>query len=214
MSVLVYGIAERGDAPIDGAGLQQQPLRSVCAGPLVAIVSDHDGALGPAVETMWDYEQTVERIAQLQPMVPARFGGVLDDDKAVLEMLDAKREPLLAVLGQTRGAVELALRARWEPGAEPDTQTGTSYINARLEVRRRAREIIGDLSRLEELSRASRSRLPARPGEPLRCAYLVERERVDDFTTAVEQIDDRLYGVDLVCTGPWPPYSFAQEVTE
>ena len=39
--------------------------------------------------------------------------------------------------------------------------------------------------------------------------YLVERARVGEFVALVEQLDDCLDGVDLVCTGPCPPYSFA-----
>ena len=212
MSVLVYGVAERGDAPINGTGLQQQPLRGVCAGRLVAVVSDHDDAPGRTVETLWEYEQIVERIPDGHAMVPARFGSVLDDDAAVLEMLHAKHETLLAVLGHTRGAVELALRATWQQPSEPNPATATGYMRARLELRRRAREVAAELMPLGELSRASRCALPARPDEPLRCAYLVDHEQVPDFTISLQQLDDRLSGVDLVCTGPWPPYSFAEEV--
>jgi hypothetical protein len=212
MSVLVYGIARSDVAPVKGHGLHQQPLRDVYAGPLVAIVSDHDDAPDPAVGTLWEYEQTVERIAQLVPIVPARFGGVLDDDAAVVEMLEAKCETLLAALGQVRGAVELALRAMWQQPPEPDSHTGASYMRARLDLRRRARTIADELMPLGQLSRSIRCKLPANPQQPLRCAYLVDRDAVAEFTASVEQLDEQLPGVDLVCTGPWPPYSFAEEV--
>jgi gas vesicle protein GvpL/GvpF len=215
MSALVYGIAEGGAVALIGAGLQRQPLRGVCAGPLVAIVSDHAGpAPRPEPETLWEYEQIVERIADGRCMVPARFGSVLDDDEAVLEMLRVRRERLLKVLRHTRGAVELALRATWEQPPEPELQTGTGYLRARLQLRQRAREVAAELMPLGELSRGSRCALPARRDEPLRCAYLVDHEQVPDFTASLQQLDDRLAGVDLVCTGPWPPYSFAEEVRE
>ena len=212
MSVLVYGFAQRDDEPIEGCGLQQQPLRGVHAGELVAIVSDHDDPPARTIETLWQYEHTVERIAQVHPVVPARFGGVLDDDEAVVELLESKHETLVVALGQTRGAVELALRATWPQPPEPDSHTGTSYMRARLELRQRARAVADELTPLGTLSRSSRCELPARPQQSLRCAYLVDREAVADFTASVEQLDQRLPGVDLVCTGPWPPYSFAQEV--
>jgi hypothetical protein len=213
MSVLVYGIAERGTRPIRGPGLQRHPLRGVQADLLVAIVSDHAGpAPRPEPETLWEYEQIVERVADGHSMVPARFGSVVDDDEAVLEMLRVRRERLLEVLRHTRGAVELALRATWEQPPEPESQTGTGYLRARLELRQRAREVAAELMPLGDLSRASRCALPARPDEPLRCAYLVDHEQVPDFTASLQQLDDRLAGVELVCTGPWPPYSFAEEV--
>jgi hypothetical protein len=212
MSVLVYGIAERDEAAITGTGLQGRPLRGVRADRLVAIVSDHDEPPPRAVETMWEYEEIVERIAAGHSMVPARFGSVLDGDEAVLEMLHAKHEMLLAALRRTPGAVELALRATWDQPPEPVAQTGTGYLRARLELRQRARAIAAELMPLGELSRASRCAFPARQDEPLRCAYLVDREQVPDFTASLQQLDDRLSGVDFVCTGPWPPYSFAEEV--
>ena len=213
MTVLVYGIAEGGGAAIKDAGLQSRPLRGVRAGPLVAMVSDHDESPPRSVETLWEYEEIVERLAAGHSMVPARFGSLLRDDEAVLEMLHAKHEMLLAVLGRTRGAVELALRATWDRPPEPTAQTGTEYLRARLDLRQRAREIAAELTPLGELSRASRCALPARQDDPLRCAYLVDRQQVPDFTASLQQLDDRLAGVDLVCTGPWPPYSFAEEVT-
>lgn len=214
MSVLVYGIAERSDARIDGAGLEQQPLRGVCDGELVAVVSDHADAPGRTVENFWEYEQAVERTAHERPIAPARFGGVLDDDEAVLRLLDDKREQLAAVLDKTRGAVELALRATWDQPPEPKSHTGVSYLQARLEPRRRARQIAAELKPLGELARDSRSELPAGPHEPLRCAYLVARDQIQAFTALLERVDQQLPGVDLVCTGPWPPYSFAEEVAE
>jgi Gas vesicle synthesis protein GvpL/GvpF len=214
MSVLVYGICERGDAAIEGRGLQQRPLRGLCGGSLMAIVSDHDEPPPRAVETLWEYEEVVERIAAERSMIPARFGSVLDDDDAVLDMLSARHETLLAVIGQTRGAVELALRATWEQPPEPDSQTGTGYLRTRMQLRQRAREVADGLMPLGRLSRTSRCELPGRPQEPMRCAYLVDRDKVDDFAASVQQLDEQLADVELVCTGPWPPYSFAEGVRE
>ena len=41
-------------------------------------------------------------------------------------------------------------------------------------------------------------------------AYLVDRARVDEFVALAAQLGDGLDDVELVCTGPWPPYSFAE----
>ena len=213
MSVLVYAIAQRGDSAVGGHGFQHQPLRGIRSDALMAIVSDHEGAaLRPEVETLWDYERIVERIAQAHAIVPVRFGSVMDDDEAVVEMLRSRREHLLRVLEYTRGAVELAVRATWEQAPEPEHQTGTGYMRARLQLRSRAREVAGDLMPLGKLSRTSRCELPAGPEQPMRCAYLVDRELVEDFTTSLRRLDQQLRDLELVCTGPWPPYSFAEAV--
>jgi hypothetical protein len=213
MSVLLYGLADGGDVRVEGSGLCDRPLRAVRDGLLTAIVSDHDGVtLRADAETLWRHERIVERLAASHPILPARFASILDDDAAVLEMLQARREQLTAVLEHTRGAVELALRAMWEQPPEPESQTGAGYMKARLQLRQRGREVAAELMPLDKLSRSSRCQLPARPQEPLRCAYLVDRELIDDFVASVEQLDHRLPNVQISCTGPWPAYSFAQEV--
>jgi Gas vesicle synthesis protein GvpL/GvpF len=213
MSVMVYAIAQRGDSPVAGYGLQKEPLRVIHADALTAIVSDHEGAaLRPEVEALWQYERIVERIAQVRAIVPARFGSVMDGDEAVVKMLRSKREHLVTVLEHTRGAVELSVRATWVQAPEPEHQTGTGYMRARLQLRSRAREVAGALMPLGKLSRTSRCKLPAGPERAMRCAYLVDRELVEDFTASLRRLDQQLRDVELVCTGPWPPYSFAEAV--
>jgi hypothetical protein len=213
MSVLVYAIGQRGESPLAGYGLAHKPLRAIHADALIAVVSDQEAAaLRSDVETLWEYQRIVERIAEVCAIVPARFGSVMDGDGAVVEMLRSKREHLVTVLEHTRGAVELSVRATWEQAPEPEQQTGIGYMRARLQLRGRAREVAGELMPLAKLSRTSRCKLPAGPEQPMRCAYLVDRELVEDFTASLRRLDQQLRDVELVCTGPWPPYSFAEAV--
>ena len=43
----------------------------------------------------------------------------------------------------------------------------------------------------------------------LSAAYLVPRDGVDDFRGEVVKLERAHPDLALVCTGPWPPYSFA-----
>lgn len=43
----------------------------------------------------------------------------------------------------------------------------------------------------------------------LSLAYLVEREKLSSFEGAIREYEARRPGLKLLCTGPWPPYSFA-----
>jgi hypothetical protein len=43
----------------------------------------------------------------------------------------------------------------------------------------------------------------------LTCAYLVDRARLDAFRERVESLGSDLVRGTVMCTGPWPPYSFA-----
>lgn len=215
MSLLVYGIVEAGDVDPFGHGLDDLPLFAITEGPLRAIVSDHPGpAPEPTVAALDAYERTVRRLMDRGAILPAQFGSVLPDEDAVRALLRARRRDLLARLIQVRGAVEIGLRASWSDDAraalDPRPPSGSSYLRERLELRQSARRVASELDPLTALARGSRRALAPRPDLPVLDAYLVDRGRVREFVALVEQLDDRLDDVELVCTGPWPPYSFAE----
>jgi hypothetical protein len=87
---------------------------------------------------------------------------------------------------------------------------------ARLGAERRRRETRERAERLgaalhEPLaSRAAESthRLLTRPQLLLSGAYLVNRERADEFRRCVEGLAKDHPALRILCTGPWPPYHF------
>src|SRR5581483_9437583 len=160
------------------------------------------------------YEKTVRRLMEHGAVLPAQFGSVVEDETAVLELLRRRRRDLVARLQRVRGAVEIGLRASWRDGPrrplEARSQSGTSYLRDRLELRQSARRVATELEPLGALARSSRRAIAPRPDLPVLDSYLVDSGRVSEFVALVEQLDDRLDEVELVCTGPWPPYSFAE----
>lgn len=133
---------------------------------------------------------------------------------------DSARSQLPELLGhpvqrtaRVRGAVELRLRARWrretEGGPGDTTSSGMSYLRERLELRQSARHVASQLNPLSALALSSLRTLAPEAGLPVLDAYLVEHDRVSEFVAMVRQLDDHLDDVDLTCTGPWPPSSFA-----
>ena len=46
-------------------------------------------------------------------------------------------------------------------------------------------------------------------GEMLSAAYLIEHDDVDVFVATVERMRGAHPDLDVLCTGPWPAYSFA-----
>lgn len=216
MSLLVYGIVEAHQGELSGVGLDSRPLREVCEGPLVAVVSHHRGGdLEPTAAAMSAHERTVRRLMVRGAILPARFGSVLENETAVRALLRRRREDLLARLRRVRGAVEIGLRASWRDDGRsrpdaPRSQSGTAYLRNRLELRQRARHVARELDPLTGIALSARRGLAVRPDLPVRDAYLVDRGRVDEFVALVEQLDGLLDDVELECTGPWPPYSFAE----
>jgi Gas vesicle synthesis protein GvpL/GvpF len=218
VSLLLYGFVEAGATgghAVSGLGLDEEPLRAVVEGSLAAIVSDHTGTDGePAIERLRDYESTVRRLMESSAILPARFGSVLADEGDVRKLLRRRHRDLLSRVRRVRGTVELALRARWRAGMvtmpSPRAPSGTSYLRERLELRQNARRVASELDPLTALARSSRRTLSPAPDLPVLDAYLVERDRVREFVDMVAELGDGLDDVELTCTGPWPPYSFAE----
>jgi hypothetical protein len=106
------------------------------------------------------------------------------------------------------------VRAAWESAASGDLPTaesgdGAEYLMSRLAAQRRSRDLAARIDEtLGALSRDSRVRGATAASTPVRAAYLVDRERVDEFRLCVERLERELRGAEIVCTGPWPPYSF------
>jgi Gas vesicle synthesis protein GvpL/GvpF len=215
VSLLVYGIVEARGLDAYGRGLDQRPLFGLTEKPLEAIVSEHEGRPPElSAAALHAHERTVRRLMDRGAVLPAQFGSMLPDEDAVRGLLRGRRRDLMARLRRVRGAVEIGLRASWRNDAravlDPRPPPGSSYLRERLELRQSARRVASELDPLTALARGSRRALATRPDLPVLDAYLVDRERVREFVALVEQLDDRLDDVELVCTGPWPPYSFAE----
>jgi hypothetical protein len=215
--VYAYAIAESMREPPSGTGLDGTPLRVVAANGLAAVVSDRDDTqLTVSEDSLWAHERIVERLMQEQAVLPMRFGSVLAGDDAVAAMLSARQAELSEGLRGVRGAVELGVRLAWDEAAvqrpEPEAAAGpgTAYLMGLSRGRRRAAELAERVDRsVAGLARASVQRLLAAPSLPVTAAYLVDRGNVEEFRGRIAELASALSGVDLVCTGPWPPYSFA-----
>jgi hypothetical protein len=187
----LYAIAQDpGPALPDGAG-----LHAVSSGGLVAVCGAVAGR-EPTTDALWRHEELMESLMEDRDLLPVRYGTRVDDDAAVARVLEERRGDLLAALDRVRGAVELSVRVRMATAEAPDP---AALI--------RGADVHEPLARL---ARDSDRRLPRLQGEVLRAAYLVERDGVQAFVAEVARLQDARPELRLLCTGPWPPYSFTQ----
>jgi hypothetical protein len=61
---------------------------------------------------------------------------------------------------------------------------------------------------LEQSARAARLRTSRAPNELVRAAYLVDRDSVERFVSLVGRLQEDSPELRILCTGPWPVYSF------
>jgi Gas vesicle synthesis protein GvpL/GvpF len=192
-------VAELELVPIDG-------LAAVCA-------PASDAELSP--ETLWRHEDVVEALMADRDLLPVRYGTRLEDEAAVAHAVKERRDEFAAALDRVRGAVELSVRAvaTGERSKAISTPVGTSGAEY-LRLRARLEQDHGETARavgepLAALARAS-VEAPPRAPEIFRAAYLVERDAVGRFADEVARLQNMNTGLSILCTGPWPPYSFTE----
>jgi hypothetical protein len=212
----LYAITEADSHP-DVAGLDGAPVGTICVGTVAAIASEHaELRLEPAEEELWAHETVVEAAMDDGPVLPMRIGSVVEDTGAVVAMLRARGSDFGRALDHVRGAVEIGVRAAVDPAGmpseapvDPDGDApGTAYLLSRLTRKRRLEDIGSRIdTALRELAR-DHKRLSASPERmTLNAAYLVADDRVDEFIQRAAALQEET-GATVVCTGPWPPYSF------
>jgi hypothetical protein len=193
----VYGIVdELRELPpvtgVDGAPLERRRVDGV-----ELVVSD-----GPGTEVTQDavlrHAEVVEGLmSRSDAVLPAQFGRPFGDEEDLAEAIRPKAVELARGLDRVRGCVEFGLRVVG-PTDGAEAASGTEYMRARLEQERALATIDEPLA---ELARASTSNR----------AYLVPAENVAAFRAAVERLQAEHPELTIVCTGPWPPYSFGAE---
>jgi hypothetical protein len=241
----VYGITRSGAGRrLPTAGVEGRPVARVKRGPLAALVSEApEGPVKANRRNLMAHTEVLQKLVESDCVLPMQFGVVMPSREAVEEeLLKANEELLLEHLHVLEPYVELDVRglcaehellqaivaerpdiARLRASIEGRPVESTYHESIRLgELVAHAvadrRAAIGDhiLLQLEPLAAA------ARPGELLHeqmvanVAFLVERGRVAEFDTAVEELGRELNDpeVRVRYLGPLPPHNFVDLASE
>jgi hypothetical protein len=183
----------------DDATPLEPPLRAVrCDGLSVVCAPAAEGEVD--AEALWKREAVIERLMEDRDLLPVRYGTVVQDERAAVAAVAPQSEALARALDRVRGAVELAVRA---VAARPTAgASGREYLRERVAHERLARAVH------EPLAAAARDSVVHEGPGVLRAAYLVARGDVDAFVTLFRALQREHQELAIVCTGPWPPYSF------
>jgi hypothetical protein len=205
----VYAFAAVPVNALDVVGIDGAVVRTELVDGFAAVVSEHD-AVEPTEEAVLAHARVVEAVAATNDAVlPARFGGLHRDDSALRQAVAARTE-LAQALERVRGCVEIGVRIFGEPVLPGPAASGGAYMRGRLEQRRALEGLARDVHQpLADLCRSSTFVVGATPRLLFTAAYLIERGQVDVFRAELETLERRHPDLGVVCTGPWPPYSFA-----
>lgn len=206
----LYAVADHPGPPLP----KGTPVRAVPTGKLAVLCGPVSDDQPSAPRALWRHEEVVEALMEDRDLLPVRYGTRLPDEAAAASAIAERSDELAAALDRVRGAVELSVRVveadASESGQTVAVQSGADYLRARARAEE-SREVSTTLHEpLVGLARASVRRPPREPSELLRAAYLVDRTKVERFTKLVAHVDEANPELSLLCTGPWPPYSFVE----
>jgi hypothetical protein len=214
-------------------------VSTVAFGRVAAIVSDvpTDRPLGVRGDLV-AHEMVLDAVAARDAVVPMRFPAVVEERAVVDELLAPNEEHFVTLLENLEGRSQFTLTGRYEQDAvlrevlEGDEEIralrekvlelpedASYYDRVRLGElvvqaleQRREVEGAGIIDRLEPFAVATVSNQLGAPEDVINAAFLVERERQEEFENAVEGVGEELAGrVRLRLLGPVAPYDFTPE---
>lgn len=238
-ALYVYGIVETAEPaglaelPAVG-GAPPGDVRTVSEPglPVRAVVSPAPAELRGKRRDLLAHQRVLDALAEQGAVLPMRFGVVAPDEPTLLAGLRAETERYRTLLHELAGQVELNLKA--VPDEEhfvASAANDPAVRNALAAVRRsgsherqmqlgqavaeavaRRRQLCGTqlLTALRPLASRT-SVLEAGEQYLLNAAFLLPQSAVSGFGDAVERLREQLSpAVELVLTGPLPPYSFVE----
>jgi hypothetical protein len=209
----VYALTRHPGALPKTPGIDGAELRAVEIGDLDAVVSAAPpGSQGANEQAVLAHARVVDELLSTNDAVlPSRFANGFRDEAALRAAVAERAAKLQAALDQVRGNVEIGLRVITADRRDASpASSGRDYLTGRLaEVQAAERAAARIHTPLAAAARASTLNVAATAELLLSAAYLIPRSEVDVFRARVEQLDDAHPELTFVCTGPWPPYSFA-----
>jgi Gas vesicle synthesis protein GvpL/GvpF len=210
--MLLYAVAT---ADAGSAGeMVDTPLQAHRSGGLTVFVEHRTQSPQRSTRELLGFGRVLHQLWSYVPVLPMRFGTVVSDTDE-LDQLVAERESewtdrITAVTGHSECIVHFPLPDR-VPERVEDEQTGSDYL------RRRAAELKQHDAKTAELrtllapyaSEITTLR-SVRPQEA-RLSVLLPDEHVEDARGAIGDWATSRH--EVMVTGPWPPFSFCQEVS-
>lgn len=210
MTLHVYALTEHPARLPATNGIDDSRLESVQVDGFDVIVSD----VAPVANepALLAHARVVDEVlAANDAVLPVRFGGGVGDVAALSETIRGREGKLQEALEQVRGNVEIGLRVtRRAPPERADAVSGHAYLEGRLAEVQAAERVAREVHEpLAAAACADTLNVLATPDLLLSAAYLIPRAGVDAFRARVAALDAEHPELTFVCTGPWPPYSFA-----
>ena len=209
----VYGVVDQLRSLPLQLGVGGAPLERARVGRLELVVSRTNSNEATREAVLAHAQVVDELMARSRAVLPVQFTAFADEG----ELADAvvpKVETLERALRRVRGCAEFGLRVAQAAVELPEASSGAEYMRARLAEEQRRQQVTALVHEpLTRLSRAT-ARVRSSSAGVLESAYLVPVETVAAFRDTLGRLQVEHPELTIVCTGPWPAYSFGGSVEE
>lgn len=199
--------------PPTPTGARGERLAVIAEGDVAAVCEERADRPAPREDEVVGFAKVVSGLASRGPVLPMRFGTVLESTIEIRDHLRERGPEWSRRLEAVRGHVEMLVHVQdaTAPVPAPPSRgsSGREYLMSRAAVRRHADALSEDLaSSLGPHCRELR-RLPG--SGHLRMACLVPVGESEKLQDRVHAWAGGAPGRTTYVTGPWPPFSFTGE---
>jgi hypothetical protein len=230
---VIYGDKPLSFGPL-GIGTDPTDVHTVNYKDIAAVVSDTAIAVHePTRANVLAHERVNETVMRDHTVIPMSFGTVFKTRDDIHELLRSAYDAFKDVLVKMEDKLEFGLKVLWDRDliikelendnedirrlkGEITSQKGSTYF-ARMQygrlvdaaLQQRSEKYVHDIfEALRPVSVASRANKPIGDRMIMNAAFLVRRDKEEDFDAVVKKIGATHTNVTFKYTGPWPPYNF------
>lgn len=209
----------------DGEEILIVPYRDICACISKTKITSYESTL----KNLQCHENVIENIMKNYTVLPMSFSNICKTKENInlllIKYYDQFKENLKRVEDKVELGIKIFYRLDFEKENKSDKEqckSAKEYMFRRfdryLERKKRTESIVAvaeDLHiKLYEISKESTYKKPLRNNLIFNGAYLVEKDKIQEFSKIVEEVKEKYVSYKIIFSGPWPPYHFASIVKE
>lgn len=194
--------------PSDVEDTGREGLAALAAGPVTVLYEERPEPPSDDREDVLEHGRRILALAAQVPLLPIRYGTTLTDTDELGAVAEERADEWSRRLAHLADRCELVVHLDVHgsaPAGRPDS--GRAYLEARMARLRRRERALADVRRVLEPWSPETRVLP----DQRRLAVLVARADAGPARDALAGWGDGQPDLEVVVSGPWPPFSFCEE---
>src|SRR5260370_24937125 len=219
------GIRARRPVPVENLkGIADVQTVGYPSGEFSVIVSEYISTSEVGQQALLQHAHVVSECFKRTTVLPFRFGTVFDNDDTLRRAVRLNRKAFLESVAKLKGKAEMHLKLLIKDGSLRDAMeeivlpmtVGSDYLTKLREkaVRQRERQTkaLALSVQVHKIFRPLDQDVCCRKvnsgGMLIDIAHLIEHKQVQKYQNRYQMATRHLPGIEVVMSGPWPPYHF------